>query len=118
MIITVARSKKDSFVHLIHSQSSHFIAGTESWLDPATLSNEIFSINYQVFQKDRSDRYGGVFFACHNTINCSQVTITSPCEVVICKVELINYSKVLIIVTAYRPPNQDFLYMQNLCRNT
>ena len=43
------KSKKDSFVHLIHSQSPHFIAGTESWLDPTTLSNEIFPVNYQVF---------------------------------------------------------------------
>ena len=109
------KSKKDSFVHLIHSQSPHFIAGTESWLDPTTPSNEIFPVNYQVFRNDRSDGYGGVFFAYHNTIDCSQVTFTSPCEVVICRVEMIN-SKVLIVVTAYRPPNQDLVYMQNLCQ--
>ena len=109
------KSKKDSFVHLIHSHSPHFIAGTESWLDPTTLSNEIFPVNYQVFRNDRSDGYGGVFFACYNTIDCSQVTFTSPCEVIICRVEMIN-SKVLIVVTAYRPPNRDLVYMQNLCQ--
>ena len=109
------KSKKDSFVHLIHSQSPHFIAGTESWLDPTTFSSEIFPTNYQVFRKDRSDGYGGVFFACINTINCSQVTIASPCECIVCRVELTN-SKVLIVITAYRPPNRDLLYVHNLCQ--
>ena len=109
------KSKKDSFVHLIHSQSPHFIAGTESWLDPTTFSSEIFPTNYQVFWKDRSDGYGGVFFACINTINCSQVTIASPCECIVCRVELTN-SKVLIVITAYRPPNRDLVYMHNLCQ--
>ena len=44
------KSKKDSFVHLIHSQSPHFIAGTESWLDPTTLSNEIFLLTIRFFE--------------------------------------------------------------------
>ena len=109
------KSKKDSFVHLIHSQSPHSIAGTESWLDPTTFSSEIFPTNYQVFRKDRSDGYGGVFFACINTINCSQVTIASPCECIVCRVELTN-SKVLIVITAYRPPNRDLVYVHNLCQ--
>ena len=89
--------------------------GTESWLDPTTFSSEIFPTNYQVFRKDRSDGYGGVFFACINTINCSQVTIASPCECIVCRVELTN-SKVLIVITAYRPPNRDLVYVHNLCQ--
>ena len=84
------KSKKDLFVHLIHSQSPHFIAGTESWLDPTTFSSEIFPIPTIRFFEKRSDGYGGVFFACINTINCSQVTITSPCECIVCRVELTN----------------------------
>ena len=53
------KSKKDSFVHLIHSQSPHFIAGTESWLDPTTLSNEIFLLTIRFFETiDQMDMVG------------------------------------------------------------
>ena len=107
--------KKDSFTELIQTQSPHFIASTESWLNPTINSSEIFPPNYQIFRKDRSDGYGGVFFACHNTLNCSQVTITQDCEVVVCKIDLTD-GGVLVVVTIYRPPNRDIVYMENLCQ--
>jgi len=84
------KSKKDSFAHLIQSQSAHFIAGTEPWLNPTVSSSEIFSTDYQVFRSDRSDGYGGVSFTYQNTINCSQITTTKSCENITCKVELTN----------------------------
>jgi len=43
------QSKKESFAELIHSHDPHFIAGTESWLNPTITSAEIFPSNYQIF---------------------------------------------------------------------
>ena len=56
------RSKKDSFLHLILSESPNFIAGTETWLNSNVYNNEIFPQDYQVFWVDRADGYGGVYF--------------------------------------------------------
>ena len=41
------------------------IIGTETWLTPDVLNNEIFppELNYIVYRKDRSDGYGGVLIA-------------------------------------------------------
>jgi len=50
--------------------------------------------------------YGGVFFACHNTINCLQIPIQTQCEAVACKVNLTD-GHVLIVLTVYKPPNRD-----------
>ena len=60
------------------------------------------------------DGYGGVFFACHNSINCTQIPIQIQCEGVACKVNLTDRN-VLIVLTVYRPPNRDIQYMQNIC---
>ena len=78
-------------------------------------NNEIFPQDNQVYRVDRADGYGGVFFACHNTINCTQISIQSQCEVVACKVNLSD-GHVLIVLTIYRPPNRDIQYMQNVCK--
>jgi len=108
------QSKKEFFAELIHSHDSHFIAGTESWLNPTITSAEIFPSNYQIFHRDRPDGYGGVFFAFQNTFNCSQVILQQDCEAVTCKVDLSD-GNVLIVVTIYRPPNRDVTYMENVC---
>ena len=109
------RSKKASFLHLIESESPHFISGTESWLNSTVLSSEIFPPEYQVFRSDRTDGYGGVFFACHSSINCSRISLPYTTESVACKIQA-EADKTLIVLTVYRPPNRDEVYMQNLCK--
>lgn len=108
------RSKKESFIHLIHAETPHFIAGTETWLNPNVYTSEIFPPNYQVFRRDREDGYGGVFFACHNTINCTQIPIHTLCEAVACKIKLSD-GRMLIVLTIYRPPERNLQYMKNVC---
>ena len=56
-----------------------------------------------------------MFFACHSSINCSQIPLSDTTESVACKVQT-NNGDTLIILTVYRPPNRDLLYMQNLCK--
>jgi len=50
------RSKLGPFIHLIQSETPHFIAGTETWLNSTVYSSEIFPCNYQIFRADRVDR--------------------------------------------------------------
>ena len=100
---------------MINAETPHFIAGTETWLNSTVYTSEIFPSNYQVFRADREDGYGGgVFFACHNTINCTQIQTITDCEAVACKIKLSD-SRMLIVLVIYRPPNRDIQYMQNVC---
>ena len=109
------RSKQESFIYMINAETPHFIAGTETWLNSTVYTSEIFPSNYQVFRADREDGYGGgVFFACHNTINCTQIQTITDCEAVACKIKLSD-SRMLIVLVIYRPPNRDIQYMQNVC---
>jgi len=107
------RSKKDSFMHLVLSKCPNFIAGTETWLKSDVYNNKIFPQDYRIFRVDREDGYGGVFFACHNTINCTQIPLHFQCEAVACKINL-SGNQILIVLTVYRPPNRDIQCMQNI----
>ena len=86
-----------SFVHLIHTETPLFIAGTEFWLNPAMYT---FSSNYQGFHTDQEDGHGGVFFTCQITINFTQIPIQAQCEAVACKIKLSN-NHMLIVLTIY-----------------
>ena len=50
---------------LINSEHPDIIIGTETWLTPDVLNNEIFppKLNYIVYRKDRTDGYGGVLIS-------------------------------------------------------
>ena len=54
-------------------------------------------------------------FACHNTINCMQITLHSQRKAVACRVNLSD-GQILIILTVYRPPNRDIQCMENICK--
>jgi len=84
-------------------------------LNPNVYNSEIFPQDYQVFRVDREDGYGGVFFACHNSINCTQISLDTQCEAVACRINL-SHGQILIVLTIYRPPNRDIHYMQNVCK--
>ena len=88
--------------------------GTESWLSPSILSSEIFPPGYQVLRKDRKDGHGGVFLALESSLICSEISLNTTCEIVACKIELHTHS--LIICGVYRPPNNDDIYLNELCK--
>ena len=56
-----------------------------------------------------------MFFACHSSINCSRISLPYTTESVACKIQA-EADKTLIVLTVYRPPNRDEVYMQNLCK--
>ena len=104
-----SRSKQN----LILSEFLNFIAGTEIWLNSNVYNNEIVPQDYQVFQVDRADGYGGVLFACHNTINCMQIPLHSQCEAVVCRINLSD-GQILTILTVYWPPDSNIQYMKKI----
>ena len=75
--------------------------------------NEIFPSCYTIYRRDRPDGYGGVFFGCHNSYTCTHIDIQTTCDIVSCKVDL--QQSTLLIISVYRPPNNDITYMENLC---
>ena len=79
------RSKAESFTQLIISEKPNLISGTESWLNPSILNSEIFPLQYNVFRCDRSDGYGGVFFACDSSLSCTQLFLSTSVEAVASK---------------------------------
>ena len=107
------KSKKASFENLLSSHDPDFFVGTESWLSPEITNNEIFPSCYTICRRDRPDGYGGIFFGCHSSYTCTHIDIQTICDIVSCKVDL--QQSTLLIISVYRPPNNDITYMENLC---
>ena len=106
-------SKKDSFSYLVSEHNPDFIIGTESWLLNSALNNEVFPPNFTIFRKDRDSGYGGVFIACRSNIQCKPIEIVTECELVVCEVQSPR-GPPLVIISVYRPPYNDHVYMENL----
>ena len=99
-------------MHFVLSESPNFIAGTETWLN-----SDVYSIPLRLSSLlvEREGRYGSVLFACHNTINCTQIPLHIQCEAVVCRISL-SGDQMSIILTVYRPPNRNIQCMQNICK--
>jgi len=100
--------KKTSFLNLINEHNPDFIAGTEPWLSDSIHNNEIFSSTYSIYRHDRADGYGGVFVACKSTIISEEISLSTLCEIAACRVSLSSES--LILISVYRPPNNNYQY--------
>ena len=104
-------AKKPSFLNLINEHNPDFIAGTESWLSDSIHNNEIFPSTYSIYRHDRADGYGGVFVACKSTIISEEISLSTSCEIAACRVLLSSES--LILIYAYRPPDNNYQYLHN-----
>ena len=51
--------------------------------------------------------------ASHSSYTCTHIDIQTTCDIVSCKVDL--QQSTLLIISVYRPPNNDITYMENLC---
>ena len=106
-------AKESSFLNLINNNNSDFLFGTESWLSPNVHSGEIFPPTYTAFRCDRGDSCGGVFIACKSISMCEEITPSTSNEIVACCIHLKNQS--IIVISAYRLPNNNFEYLNTLC---
>ena len=89
-------AKRESFMNIVNMYSPNIIVGSESWLKPDILSSEVFPGDYNVYRKDRSDSYGGVFLACHQSlISCELGIPENSSELCVCQINLPNNSKLV-----------------------
>ena len=107
-------AKRASFLNFIDTNKPDIVIGSESWLKPSINNSEIFPPTYNIYRHDRSDGYGGVFIACKNLLNSSNLYVSTCNEIVCCHVEFTNHSS-LIICSIYRPPNNDVSLMDSIC---
>jgi len=79
-------------------------------------NSEIFTYDYQVFRRNRTDGYGGVFLACNKSYSWTEINYFSncSCDLVVSKLE-ISHGESLIVVSVYRPPNSDLVYLDSMC---
>jgi len=87
----------------------------ESWLNSSICTNGIFLAIIKCFA--RTDGFGGVFFACHNNFFCTLIDVSTSCEAIAYKIDVLRNGR-LIVLTVCRPPNSDREYMHNLCQLT
>ena len=85
---------------MITEQMPDMITISETWLSPNVSNSEVFPDGYRIFCKDRSDGYGGVLLACHDTLICKEISIDLPTEIVACQLLLANKPS-LIICSVY-----------------
>ena len=101
------------FSYFVSNHNPDFVVGSESWLSHPVLNSEVFPSNFTVFRKDRDGGHGGVFIACRSSIECKSIETDTECELVAFEV-VQSSSSSLVIVSVYRPPYNDLVYMENL----
>jgi hypothetical protein len=109
------KSKREAPWNLLDSSNPDILFGCETWLNPNITDNEILSENtgYNIFRKDRKDRYGGVMLAIKSEIVSEPVDIDTSCEFIARKINR-NTHDSLIVATIYRPTNNDVDYAKAL----
>ena len=73
----------------------------------------VLPTNYEAIRKDRID--GGVLIAVKNTLISQDLEIKSDCEIVVSRIECSKKKKTfLIVISVYRPTNDNFVYAHAL----
>jgi len=106
-------AKKASFGNLLNEHNPDIIAISETWLNPDISSSEFLPLEYNIFRKDRSDDYGGILLACHNSLNCQILTCNSDSEAIACQLTS-DVHESFIICVFYQPPNRSLECITNL----
>jgi len=76
---------------LISTEKPDIFAGTETWLTPDVMNNEIIppEFGYNIYQKDRPSGYGGVLLAVTNKILLTDLpSLSTDCEIVWAKLNI------------------------------
>ena len=108
------KNKKEELGDVIDASNLDIIIGSETWLNPTVLSEEIFPGGYTAIRRDRSDGYGGVLIAVKDDIAFEELPSSQDCEAVFIKVAL-QGRKSLVVGSLYRAPSSNTEYMEKLC---
>ena len=111
-------NKKEALLTMIDSSASDIIIGTEAWLNPSIMNNEIFPPDvYEVERRDRPDGYGGVLVAVKKNLNSKKITASIDSEQVWVKITRKRKSPI-IIGSVYRAPKTDLDHFLKLKADT
>ena len=106
-------SKKEVFWEVLEIYSPDIITGCETWLTSSILDNEVIPRNYKLYRKDCKDGYGGVLIGIKSNLLTKLIDLNTSCE--ICAVVIQLSQNQYVVINAYRPPNRDVMYQQELC---
>ena len=110
-------AKRESFWEAVDSSDPDVIIACETWLKEDILSSEIMPPGFNPpLRKDRADGYGGVLLATKTGIIANEIKIETKCEILATKLDIIK-EQPLIIVSVYRPTNNDLPYAERLCED-
>ena len=95
---------------MLENHLPDIITGCETWLTSSILDNEVICRNYKLYRKDG---YGGVLIGIKSNLFSKLIDLNTSCE--ICAVVIQLSQNQLVVINAYRPPNRDVMYQQELC---
>ena len=108
-------AKKTEWLELLASSNPDIVIGSETWLRPDILDNEVVPQEYKLFRKDRKDGYGGTLIAIRQSFITEEIEVRDQTLELCCsKISLIR-NHPLIVCSVYRPPNRDIEYQERLC---
>jgi hypothetical protein len=108
-------AKKVEWLELLSSSNPDIVFGCETWLKPEIMDSEIVPPEYRLFRKDRKDGYGGTLLAIRQSLVAEEMEITnSSLELSCAKINLVR-NHPLVVCCAYRPPNRNTQYHEDLC---
>jgi hypothetical protein len=91
------KNKQGELINLIDSTKPDVIFGTETWLDPSIKDAQFFQEGYNIYRNDRNLNGGGVLIGVKDTYITSSVPeLQTDCEIVWCKMEIVEYNTVYL----------------------
>ena len=106
-------SKKEGFWEVLEIYLPDIITGCETLLTSSILDNEVIPRNYKLHRKDHKDGYGGVLIGIKSNLLTKLIDLNTSCE--ICAVVIQLSQNQYVVINAYRPPNREVMYQQELC---
>lgn len=106
--------KKNALEQSLLDGDVDVVLGCETKLGPNIFDKEILPQNYECCRHDRDRHGGGVIIIYKNDLKVELVYRAKSSEFIACKVECTG-KKPLIVCAAYRPPDNNRVYMNHLC---
>ena len=107
-------AKRNALKATLENENNDVIMGCETKLSPDILDSEFLPEGYKCWRNDRNRHGGGVIVIHKDDLKVTKVNVKVKSEVLAVKIEC-QGKKPLIMCAAYRPPNNDRQYMDQLC---
>ena len=107
-------AKRSALEATLENENIDVILGCESKLSSDIIDSEFLPEGYVCWRNDRNRHGGGVIVIHKDDLKVTQVNVKVKSEVLAVKIEC-QGKKPLIMCAAYRPPDNDRQYMDQMC---